>query len=451
MSIFSIKKWGTLLLGLCFAFSVNSNAANQPEKEEWFKDLGFGMFIHWNIGSQLGCVISHSLASASEEYLDYYFNELPRTFYPKKFDPTEWASLARLAGMKYVVFTAKHHSGFCFWDTKTTDFNIMHTPFKRDITKEIVKAFKEQGIAIGIYFSPDDFHYLYEHQMPIGRTQDKAHYPMTNPGLMEYDKKQLKEIFQQFDPEILFIDGPAEGLRDYAWELKPEVVITRGYMATPEQRIQKNVSHNAWESCYTMGNAWQYKPTNNSYKSGHTIINMLIEVRAKGGNLLLNVGPKPDGELVEQEVGLLREVALWNAINGESIHAIRPWKTTKEGSTWYTASKDGKAVYAIVPQWSYGTRKEFLLKNVKATPDTKISILGHNGKTMEYVNGKDCAPHFENTSMGLLLSVFNGQRIYTTPNWPNPVTIKMTNVEYKAPVKEKVKIDGLGLQDGVKI
>lgn len=352
--LFSIKRL-CIFVALLFTFSQNSLAANKPEREEWFKDLGFGMFIHWNIGSQLGCVISHSLASASPEYLDFYFNELPKTFYPKKFDPTEWASLARLAGMKYVVFTAKHHSGFCFWDTRTTDFNIMKTPFQRNITKEIVEAFKKQGIAIGIYFSPDDFHFLYEHDMPIGRTQDKAHYPVSNPGLMEYDKKQLKEIFNEFCPDILFIDGPAEGLREYAWKLNSDVVITRGAMSTPEQRIQKNASNNAWESCYTMGNAWQYKPTNNSYKSGQTIINMLAEVRAKGGNLLLNVGPKPNGELVDKEEGLLREVALWNAINGECIHNVRTWKVTREDNIWFTASPDQKTVYAIVPQWPYST------------------------------------------------------------------------------------------------
>ena len=189
-----LKKFTVAVAGLLFAFSTNLKADNKPEREAWFSDLGFGMFIHWNIGSQLGSVISHSLACSSKEYMDFYFNELPKTFYPKKFDPTEWATLARLAGMKYVVFTAKHHSGFCFWDTKTTDFNIMETPFKRNITQEIVDAFRAQGIVIGMYFSPDDFHYLYNHNQPLGRQQHESHYPATNPGLMEYDKKQLKEI-----------------------------------------------------------------------------------------------------------------------------------------------------------------------------------------------------------------------------------------------------------------
>ena len=112
---------------------------NKPEREQQFMDMGFGMFIHWSLDSQLGCVISHSMAGASKDYLNNFVNELPKTFNPKKFDPEEWAVLAKLAGMKYVVFTTKHHSGFCMWDTKTTKFNIMNTPFKRDATREICR------------------------------------------------------------------------------------------------------------------------------------------------------------------------------------------------------------------------------------------------------------------------------------------------------------------------
>ena len=134
-------------------------------------DAGFGMFIHRSFDSQLGAVISHSMAGASADYLGRFVHELPKTFNPKKFDPEEWAVPAKLAGMKYVVFTTKHHSGFCIWDTKTTGFNVMNTPFHRDITKEIIDAFRKPGIAIGIYFSPEDFNHLYENKIPIGRLQ----------------------------------------------------------------------------------------------------------------------------------------------------------------------------------------------------------------------------------------------------------------------------------------
>ena len=139
-----------------------TSSLNQADRVEWFRDQGFGLFIHWSVDSQLGVTISHSLVGASEDYSDRFFNELPKTFDPTRFDPAEWARLARLAGARYVVFTTKHHSGFGMYDTKTTPFNVMNTPFHRDITAEVLKAFKNEGIAPGMYFSPDDFYWLHK-------------------------------------------------------------------------------------------------------------------------------------------------------------------------------------------------------------------------------------------------------------------------------------------------
>ena len=126
-----------------------AGSLNKPERLEWFRDLGFGLFIHWSVDSQTGVVISHSLAGADEAYTNRFFNELPKTFNPRKFYPQDWAALAKLAGIRYVVFTTKHHSGFAMWDTKTTDFGIMNTPFKRDITREILEAFRSAGHPAG--------------------------------------------------------------------------------------------------------------------------------------------------------------------------------------------------------------------------------------------------------------------------------------------------------------
>ena len=128
-------------------------ASNQPDRLEWFRDQGFGLFIHWSVDSQLGTVISHSLAGASEDYTSRFFSELPKTFNPRKFHPEDWAALARLAGARYVVFTAKHHSGFAMWDTKTTDFGIMHTPFRRDILGDVVNAFRTRASRRHIFLS----------------------------------------------------------------------------------------------------------------------------------------------------------------------------------------------------------------------------------------------------------------------------------------------------------
>ncbi|MCA1759394.1 MAG: alpha-L-fucosidase, partial [Bacteroidales bacterium] len=142
---------------------------NKPERLEWFRDLGFGMFIHFSFDSQLGVVISHSMAGASEDYLNRFVNELPKTFNPKEFSPDEIATLAKLAGMKYIVFTTKHHSGFCMWDTQTTEFNIMNTPYGKDLLAEYVDATRKAGLAVGFYFSPEDFNFLYENGLQVRR------------------------------------------------------------------------------------------------------------------------------------------------------------------------------------------------------------------------------------------------------------------------------------------
>lgn len=431
---------------VCSILSGQQNS-NNPDREQWFMDMGFGMFIHWSMDSQVGAVISHSMAGASEDYLERFENELPKTFNPKKFDPEEWAVLAKLAGMKYVVFTSKHHSGFCMWDTKTTTFNIMKTPFGRDILKEVLDAFRNQGIATGLYFSPEDFYYFHRNKIPVGRLQDPKHYPANNPGLMAYDKAQLKELLTNYGKiDIFFFDGPEEGLKQYAWELQPDMVVTRGQMQTPEQNLPDKPIPGPWEACFTMGTDWQYKPTNDPHKSGTEIINMLIETRAKGGNLLLNIGPKPDGEIQIEQQALLREIALWNLVNGEAVHDIRPWEIIKERDVWFTRAKNGNTVYAFIPggdEWKYAERKEFVFTTLSGDGKTKISILGYSSELVEYRPGYDAKIYFSQTPIGLVISAVNGHRLYTNNKWPNPVVLKIENVNYKPLNKVEGKKSGI--------
>src|SRR5215831_3144562 len=156
-------------LAITLAAAATVFAQNQPDRIEWFRDQGFGLFIHWSVDSQLGTVISHSLVGASDDYTRRFFSELPKTFNPRKFYPEDWAVLAKLAGVRYVVFTAKHHSGFAMWPTKTTGYSIANTPFGKDIFGEVLKSFRAQGIAPGVYFSPDDFRWLYDNKITINR------------------------------------------------------------------------------------------------------------------------------------------------------------------------------------------------------------------------------------------------------------------------------------------
>lgn len=424
---------------------------NKPERVNWFQDLAFGMFIHWNVDVPLGAVISHSLAGASDEYVNKYIQELPNFFNPNKFNPTEWAKLAKLAGMKYVVFTTKHHSGFCMFNTKTTPFNVMQTPYGKDITKEIVDAFRKEGIAIGLYFSPEDFYFFHKNSIQIGRLQLPEHYPANNPKLMEYDKKQLKELLTNYGKiDVLFIDGPGDGLREYAWSLNPDLVITRDIMNTPEQNTPDEPLPRPWEACYTMGTDWGYKPTNDPHKSGREIINMLTEIRAKGGNFLLNIGPKQDGTIQIEQESLLQEVALWNFANGEAIHKVKPLSVVREENVWYTQSNDEKYIYAIVQRrdaddWKYGSRKNLVLTHLEGDATTKVSILGYKSELVEYREGLDAKIYTSPTPIGLVVSAVNGQRFYTNNQWPNSVVLKIENARFRklgTPKTSQSKIDG---------
>lgn len=418
---------------------------NKPEREEWLRDTGAGLFIHFNVDAQLGVVISHSLVGASNDYVERYFNELPKTFDPSKFNPKEIAVLAKMAGMKYICFTTKHHSGFCMWDTKTTDFNITKTPYKKDLLKEFVTATREAGLDVGFYFSPEDFNFLRDHKIQISRTNVKMD-TQTTKEYNDYNRKQCEELMTNYGKiDVFFIDGePKEVVKETCWRLQPNLLITRGAIKTPEQALPGAKITQPWLSPITMGTAWQYQPTNDRYKTGTQLIDLMIEARAKGGSLLLNVGPKPNGELAIQQEDRLREMALWNFINHESMDSVRSWVVSHEDNVWFT-KKGNSTVYALVTNatdWKEGARKTFLLRSVKATSQTKVSVLGQNSELIEYKPDLDVTCKYEQTAEGLEVSVVKAQRIYDDHRWPNAVVIKLENI--KPVFEEAVVVKTLG-------
>ncbi len=409
---------------------------NQPERELWLKNAGFGMFIHWGIDTQLGTVISHSLVGASDQYIDKYINELPQTFNPSDWDPDKIAILAKNAGMKYIVFTAKHHSGFCFWDTKTTEFNVSNTPYKKDIVKSMVDACRKWGLAIGIYYSSEDFVYAHQHGMKdINRVNHWEDAKSFQQEYATYILDQTKELMTNFGPiDMFFLDSQVmlNEVKDLVWEMQPSCLITRGAILTPEQYIPGAQYDQAWESNMTMGTQWNYKPTNEHYKSGSELINLLIEARAKGGTYLLNIGPDQWGGLNEGQQGRLMEIAAWNFVNSEAIADVRPWIVSNEENIWFTKHKSKNTVYAYltgIDNWVRGDRKEFVLKSVQGTSKTKISVLGQTGNIVEYNPGLDGKGYVENTADGLKISVVRAQRIYNNHRWPNAIVVKLENVK----------------------
>ena len=408
------------------------SSLNKQERLEWFRDQGFGLFIHWSLDSQLGVVISHSLVGASTDYTERFFNDLPKSFDPHEFNPQDWARLAHLAGVRYVMFTTKHHSGFAMFDTATTPFNIMNTPLHRDVTAEVFKAFRAEGIAAGVYYSPDDFWWLHQHGKTIRRAVPDVQ-PRNNPQLMEYDQAQIRELLTHYGPvDAIFLDGEANGLRELAWKLQPNIVVTRGAITTPELTIPGMPLPGAWETCMTMGTSWQYQAQNEHYKSGGELIRMLIQTRAKGGNFLLNVGPMPNGKLAIEQEERLREIALWMFVNSDSIYSVRPWVITNEVNIWFTKKKDSKTLYAIVESdtpWERATWKDFVLHSVRATDKTQVSVLGQNDEVVEYHPEIVPKSTWHQEKDGLHVRALQAQRLQDNFKWPNPVVLKITDVE----------------------
>ncbi len=412
------------------AFSSNRN---RPAREEWLRDLGFGIFVHWSVDAQLGIVISHSMVGASSDYLERYLGELPKYFDPYKFDGYRFAMMCKLTGARYLVFNAKHHNGFCLWDTQTTDYKVTNTPYGKDLMREVIDGARKAGLAIGLYYSPEDFKFLHDRGVILQRGGLRLA-PEIERDYNELVRRQTHELFSNYGKiDVLFIDGDhKEPCKDEAWRLQPEVVITRGAINTPEQTLPGIATDRLWESNITMGTEWSYKPTNDVLKSGTRLIEIIVETRAKGGNLLLDIGPHPDGYIPYEQETLLREIAAWNFINQEAIVGVRPWIVPNEGPIWFTASHDRKTVYAVLtglPDWVRGARKEFVLHSVRATPATKIGVLGQNDLVSEYQLNADVKSRATQHADGLHISVVRAQRVYNNHKWPNPITVKIENVE----------------------
>jgi len=408
---------------------------NKPELEEEFMDWGLGFFIHWSMDSQLGSVISHSMVGASGEYLDRFINELPKSFYPKKYNPGEWMRLASLAGARYMVLTAKHHSGFCLWDTETTDFNIMNTPYGKDIIRSYVDACREHGLKVGFYFSPEDFWFLHKQGNLIRRRADYANIS-GNPELLAHDREQIRELLTAYGKiDVIFFDAfDNRQLVEYVHQLQPDCLVTRGEMNTPEQEIPDAPMPGPWEACFTLGTQWQFKPTNEHYKTGRELIEMLINIRANGGNLLLNLGPEPSGVIPMEQDRILRELALWNFVNRDAIHGTRTWPVTREGNIWITREKDEDTVYLFLTKekpWALGVRREFTLTHVKSTARTTITVLGQNSQVVEYNPNINPAAEFRQLPDSLIISVVRAQRLYNDRTWSNPLVVKLTDVEFR--------------------
>ena len=434
-----------------------SGDRNTQQILTWLKDAGFGLFIHWSVDVQLGCVISHSLVGASREYADRFYAELPRTFNPARWDADEVARLARVSGAQYAVFTTKHHNGLCMWDTATTPFNIMNTPYGRDIVDQYVRAFRAQGLKVGFYYSPEDFRFLYDNGLAITRTPTEPYAPEVMARYRAYLTAQMTELMTMFGKvDLIFFDG-GELMRDergeslqqlckrIAWDLQPGILVTRGAIKTPEQSLPGVGMSETWEACITLASAWGYQPTNEIYKTGYQAIELLVTTRALGGALLLNIAPDAHGEISALQEGLLREIGLWNFINREAVLGVRPWILAREGDAALMRGAQGELYAVLLNQrdWARGQRRSFVLRSVRITARSEISVLGASGELTEYRPDLDARTYMEQRPDGLYIDVMNAQRVYCGLNWPNPLVVRITAVE---PAFEPMEVHTLPAQ-----
>jgi len=300
----------------------------QPQAIARWRDARFGMFIHWGPVSLTGKEIGW--ARGLEIPIDEY-DALYKRFDPVSFDPDEWVSIAKAAGMKYMVLTTKHHDGFVLWDTKQTPYNIMNSPLKRDVVKELSAAARKQGIGFGTYYSTCDWHHP---DFPLTSPGGKVRRPTSNlDRYTDYLKAQVKELLTNYGPLFtLWFDVPQEfdeargqDVINMARAIQPDIVINNrtgapGDYRTPEQFVPTTGYADDWETCMTLNDQWAYSDTDQNWKSSTTVIRMLADVASKGGNFLLNVGPDSHGVIPAASVERLRDVGKWMAVNGSAIY-----------------------------------------------------------------------------------------------------------------------------------
>ncbi|NSL88592.1 alpha-L-fucosidase [Chitinophaga sp. Mgbs1] len=409
--------------------------------EEW-QDWKFGMIIHWGPYSQWGVVESWSICPEDEgwtqhdpkySYFEYVkrYEALGKSFNPTRFAPEKWAKAAANAGMKYVVFTTKHHDGYAMFDTKQSDYRVTAPDVafsknpRANIAKEVFEAFRQEGVHAGAYFSKPDWHvdsYWWNYFPPHDRNvnYDLKKYPERWNQFKQYTYNQIEELMTGYGKlEILWLDGgwvrplKQQTQESLSWSKTPPqdqdidmgkitamarshqpglIVVDRSVHGpyenyrTPEQQIPDKPLSYPWETCMTMGGSWSYAP-NDKYKSVNTLVHNLVDIVAKGGNYLLNVGPGPDGELHDAAYTTMKGIGDWMHVNGEAIYGTRAVAPYKDGKVCFTQKKDG-TVYAIcLLDENESLPAVISFKGIRPKKGGSVNMLGASGKLVWKTTG----------------------------------------------------------------
>ncbi len=452
----------TILL-LSVLFSTGIIAQEEPyiwpkdqlvvTKLQQWQDWKFGVIIHWGAYSQWGVVESWSLCPEDEswcqrkgpyaanysEYKKAYEN-IRHEFNPVKFNPDLWAAATKEAGMKYVVFTTKHHDGFCMFDSKYTDYKITDAQSvfssnpRSNVVKEVFTAFRKNGMGIGAYFSKPDWHnenYWWPYFPSLDRNvnYDPTKYPERWKKFQDFTYNQVEELMKNYgDIDILWLDGgwvrpsasitnesrPWLGKKQWIQDVNIPWIVTMarkkqpGLLVvdrsvhgefenyrTPEQQVPEQLVNYPWESCVTLGDNWYSTGPNEKYKSLKQVVHLLVNIVAKGGNLLLGIGPDKTGDLVPEVYDRLKGIGSWMKINGEGIYGSIPYPPYRTGQWCFTKSRLTPTVYVFyLPQGNDTLQEHMLLPKVPVNVNSKIYLLGYSK-----------ALSIKETSDGLLVNI----------------------------------------------
>ncbi len=406
--------------------------------EEW-QDLKFGILIHFGLYSYLGINESWPICSDRHwrdttmtytAFKEHYWNAA-RFFRPMDFNPERWSEVSKKAGMRYVVFTTKHHDGFNMYDTRYSDFSITKQGFKNqkrnNIVKEVFEAYRENGFMIGAYYSKPDWHsqdYWWDKYATPDRyhNYDTERYPERWRCFKKFCYNQIEELMNgdYGKIDILWLDGgwvkPATdkvkqargaaytgsedidmaGISAMARTHQPGLLVVDRTVSgkyenyrTPEQRIPAGQLDTPWETCLTLGKAWGYRPGDHQfYKSPAKVINILAEVVAKGGSLLLALGPTGDGVFPTQAEDILIEIGKWMEKNGEAIYNTRITRHYQDGNTWFVQSKNGDTLYAMYCPEENGSLPSTIMW--EGNEPVGSMVLMNNKREVNYIirNGK---------------------------------------------------------------
>ena len=340
----------------------NETVEQKDKRMEWFSQAKLGIFIHWGIYSVRGVSESWSFFNNYLPYDEYMEQE--KGFTASKYDPKAWVDLIKESGAKYTVITTKHHDGVALWDTKVGDISVVKsTPAKRDLIAPFVKEVRKQGLKLGFYYSLLDW----SHPDYPNKTRTEVRYKNDPERWARFNKfnfGQLAELNKTWKPDLYWFDGDWEQSAE-AWNSKGIVDLLRsdnknviinsriqgyGDYATPEQGVPVvRPEDKYWELCMTMNDSWGYQHTDSNYKSPYILLRTFVDCLSMGGNLLLDIGPKEDGSIPEEQVAVLKEFGRWTKKHKEAIYETRAGIPTEHFQGYTTLNKAGDILYLYLP------------------------------------------------------------------------------------------------------